>query len=173
MAFPFRVSAFKPNPQAKASRSFWDRLFRSRPKTATPPDAPSIRMDALEPRYLLSADLMPFSVDLNAGTAYALRYENLTQSVQLLDRASGTVLQQRLAQQIEYVQVSGSAGDDSLTVDFGAEFLQALEIRFDGGGGTDTLELVGGTVQSVTISATGVQAGAVTVDDSAGRQHVM
>jgi hypothetical protein len=174
MAFPFRVSAFKPSAQAKTSRSFWDRLFRTRPKkVATPPDAPTIRMDALEPRYLLSADLMPFSVDLNAGTAYALRYENLTQSVQLLDRASGTVLQQRLAQQIDYVQVTGSAGDDSLTVDFGAAFLEPLELRFDGAGGSDTLELVGDTVDAVTISASGVQAGAVTVEDSAGRQHLM
>lgn len=48
-------------------------------------------MDALEPRFLLSADLAPCMVDMaaHAGHDHALTYGNPTHSAQVRDRVTG------------------------------------------------------------------------------------
>ena len=172
MAFPFKKTAFARKGEMGLSRRFWSWLRGAAAAPQTPP-ALGLHVDALEPRFLLSADLTPFTVDLAAHAAqdYALRYDNLVQSVQLLDRSTGQVLDQRQAQQIELIRVQGTSGDDSLTLDFAAGFLTPVE--FTGGGGQDSLSLTGGAVQSVSLLATGEQAGSVTVRGEAdARQEI-
>ncbi|RVD67854.1 LEPR-XLL domain-containing protein, partial [Mesorhizobium sp. M4A.F.Ca.ET.029.04.2.1] len=110
-------------------------LLRRSPGRARRPsktsDLPNLALEALEARYLLSADVVPFAVDMNdlAGADYSLRYDNLIQTIQIYDNKTDTLIDQRNAQQVDYIVVRGTAADDKLTIDFGENFLAALDVR--------------------------------------------
>ncbi|WP_189510130.1 LEPR-XLL domain-containing protein [Mesorhizobium sp. M1D.F.Ca.ET.043.01.1.1] len=132
-------------------------------------------MEPLEPRFLLSADIIPFQVDMTgdaSGAHYSLKYDNLIQAVQVFDDRSGMLIDSRSAQEINFIRVVGTAANDRLTVDFAKEFLQGVEIDFEGGDGDDVLALTGGAFTDVTVTMTGDGAGAVAVSGAAGPQTI-
>ena len=154
-------------------------LFRRRRARRGKLDSSGFKMEALEPRYLLSADAMPFLVDMQLdGDDLSLKYDRLTESIQLFDRTTGTQIGQKLVQQLSYVRVNGTAGDDRLELDFSDGFVFPVEIRFDGDGGDDTLVLSGGAGTSVLVGADGAGSADVLLesgDDAVqkiGRAHV-
>ncbi|WP_164773391.1 LEPR-XLL domain-containing protein, partial [Mesorhizobium sp. M7A.F.Ca.CA.004.01.1.1] len=130
---------------------------------------PNLALEALEPRYLLSADILPFAVDMNdlAGADYSLRYDNLIQAIQIYDNKSDTLIDQRNVQQIDYIVVRGTDADDKLTIDFGENFLAALDVRFDGGAGNDTLAMTGGSFDAVRLATDTGLSGSITAQAGA------
>lgn len=103
-------------------------------------------LEPLEPRYLLSADLMPFTVDMAVdGDDITLRFDEATERLQILDnRSGGAVVSERPGARTSEVRIAGSQGDDRLAVDFAVEFSLAGGITFDGGAGVDRLHIANG-----------------------------
>jgi Ca2+-binding RTX toxin-like protein len=99
------------------------------------------RLESLEPRLLLSADLIHTA---GAGVALdaTLRVmdEDGSSMLQLLDNGSGAILAaQALDQDINFT-IRGSELNDSLRIDFNpAAFAQQINVRFEGGDGDDKL----------------------------------
>jgi hypothetical protein len=188
MAYPFRVVAQGLDRADPPSAVMWGKrwgeerrrraaagvatknLPRFQGRNAEAAGPRDIRMDSLEPRFLLSADLMPFTVDMSyySTNEYLLKYENLTQSIQVSDAASGVLIDQRLAQDIDYIRVVGTDGDDSLVIDFTEGFLFPLDLRFEGGLGADRLSLHGGVFDTMLVAASGGEAGSITAQHSGG-----
>ncbi|MEO0465166.1 MAG: LEPR-XLL domain-containing protein, partial [Pseudomonadota bacterium] len=173
MSFPFggKKSFFKSGRFKTADKQFprekqfaedWS-LFRRRRVRRVALGASGFTIEALEPRYLLSADAMPFLVDMQLdGDDLSLKYDRLTESVQLYDRTSGTQIGHRLVQEMSLVRVIGTAGDDTLELDFSDGFVFPVDIEFEGGASADTLVLTGGAADSVLIGADG--AGSADID---------
>ncbi|WP_370312902.1 LEPR-XLL domain-containing protein [Sagittula sp.] len=129
---------------------------------------PGLKMEAMEPRFLLSADAAPFLADMSmtTGNDYLLKYDSLTQSINLYDKQANSLIAQRLVQEITYVRVTGTAGDDSLELDFSDGFVSPIDIRFDGGNGTDTVTLSGATLDAVTLSISGEGSADIKMSDA-------
>ena len=123
--------------------------------------------EPLEPRYLLSADIMPLLVDLS-------QFDDQTATLHVLDdtnqnkvlHAAGFKNQaayevwQNLAD-TNGVVVSGSDGNSQLIVDFSEAFSLQDGIRFAGGLGLDRFTIGYGIVNSVSFFAHGGEAGSV------------
>ncbi len=148
-------------------RWFGGRKARSFTPRSETNHLPGLALETLEPRYLLSADIMPFAVDMvgDGGADYSLRYDNLIQAVQVYDNRSSLLVAQRNAAEIDYIRVTGTAANDTLTIDFGTDFLQALDIDFQGGDGDDKLSLTGGVFDLVEFAADGAGSGVFTAVD--------
>ena len=186
MLRPFAVGSSSLREAAQepgtAGRSVWARLLgwgrkrkANRHSHSATSHLPGLRLEPLEPRFLLSADIIPFRIDMTgdaSGAHYSLKYDNLIQAVQVFDDRTGMLIDSRSAQDINFIQVVGTAANDRLTVDFAKEFLQGIEIDFEGGDGDDVLALSGGDVTDVTVTMTGDGAGAVTVNGAAGAQTI-
>jgi Ca2+-binding RTX toxin-like protein len=125
-----------------------------------------ILFEALEPRYLLSADLMPFLVDMSAsGDDLTLQFDDGSETLRLLDNAGGgTVIDERSVHDVSGVEVTGSDGDDRFTIDFGKVFSLRDGIAFHGGAGVDKLTVLNGTFASIDFAVTGAGAGVATLD---------
>ncbi len=163
MAFPF----FRSHPgcvdRRPRTRTPWPdavrRLIRSAPKDVSrhPGSAeaqpPGTRrqpvFEPLEPRYLLSADLLPLAVDMEdvaagGGSELHLRFDALTETCQILDeRASSEPIAQGVPDPAAPLRISGTGGDDTLVVDFSPALSFPAGVVFEGGGGADTLVLTG------------------------------
>ena len=126
----------------------------------------SIRFEPLEPRLLLSADLMHTAA---AGTALdatlTLASVNGAQEVQLVDNGSGSILGQAALDHDGFtVDVQGADRNDALTIDFGDTPLEySVSVQFDGGAGSNTLT---GPGQSTVWNITGTDSGTLTEPDS-------
>ena len=73
---------------------------------------PGLKLEPLEPRFLLSADIIPFRIDMlgeDGGAQYSLKYDNLIQAVKVFDDRSGLLIDSRSAQEID--PHDGSIGD--------------------------------------------------------------
>ncbi|MEM7745033.1 MAG: LEPR-XLL domain-containing protein, partial [Pseudomonadota bacterium] len=184
MAFPFGSDTERATSTSSASS--WTRAFdwfdsrrreffrkrkhRSRQPGGGASKAPGFRMEALEPRLLLSADAAPFLVDMPGGDGadYSLKYDGLTQSFRAYDQQADTLVSQRQLQELSYVKVSGTTGDDELTLDFSDGYVSPVDIRFDGKGGSDRLTLTGNGLDSVTLTLTDDIAGTLELDTGTG-----
>jgi hypothetical protein len=138
-----------------------------------------VSFETLEPRYLLSADLMPLLVDLS-------EFDDQTATLQVLEdsnqnkilRAAGFKNQaayeisQNLADTSEVV-VTGTDADDRLTVDFSVAFSLQDGIRFAGGLGVDQLTIGNGILNSVSYFAHGGEAGSLELDDGQLRSNIV
>jgi hypothetical protein len=138
---------------------------------------PGLKLEALEPRFLLSADILPFSIHMlgdEGGADYSIRlkYDNLIQTVQVFNDRTGILVSEKSAQEIEFIRVVGTAAADRLTIDFAQEFLNHVDIGFEGGEGDDVLALSGGAFADVTVAMSGDGAGSVTVNNAAGPQAI-
>ncbi len=154
-----RAEARQPKPVARSHP-----LWRSGPAkaalTATRnplKDGASRRVlfEALEPRFLLSADLMPMAVDMAAdGGDLTLQYDADAGLLRVLDNRDGGVMAQQALVDTESVVIRGGAGDDRLVLDLPPALQLPGGILFDGGDGTDVL--VGSAADSRwTIDGTG------------------
>ena len=144
-------------PEEAVKGPLLPRLWRRRNAARlSMPDLGGLRMEALEPRYLLSADLMPLRVDLADVTGHGvnLRYDRVTDSVVVESIQTGKRLASALMTQINYVAIAGSANADTLRLDFSDPFTRPVDIRFEGGAGADRVEVTGGTLDRLELSAT-------------------
>jgi hypothetical protein len=120
----------------------------------------SMRFEPLEPRMLLSADLMHTTA---AGVALdaTVRVADVagSQVVQLVDNGSGAVLEAAALDQDVNLTVLGADRNDALAIDFDAGALaHRVSVQFDGGGGSNTLK---GPAADLTWNITGAGAGEV------------
>ena len=166
----------KPGNSALARLLGWTKRKKIRPYTprSATRHLPGLDIETLEQRYLLSADILPFTVDMagDPGAAYSLKYDNLIQAIRLFDDKTGVLVDERSAQEVEYIRVVGTAGDDHLAIDFTEEFLHRVDIMFDGGAGNDTLALTGGSFESIALTASADGEGSISVTGAAGTQQI-
>jgi hypothetical protein len=93
--------------------------------------------EALEPRFLLSADLS-FTM---TGTAndLTLRLDDANQEIQLVDNTDQSVLQSQFFADTRAILITGSDQDDTLTVDFsGGNPLPSSGLEYNAGSETNT-----------------------------------
>src|SRR5262245_14482705 len=127
---------------------------KRRVERATPRRRPQFQ--SIEPRILLSADLLFNAVDNLAHDDYTLRLDAESGDLQLLD--STTVVASRPLAETTGVVINGEDGwNDSLKIDFSQGGFFSLDggITFNGGeDGFDALEVTGGTFTSVIHTVT-------------------
>jgi len=102
----------------------------------------SMRFEPLEPRLLLSADLV-HSTDAGVALDATLKVAEVggAQVVQLIDNGTSTVLGQAALDHDLSIEIQGAEQDDLLTIDFGdAPLVHKVNVQFDGGAGNDTLK---------------------------------
>jgi len=129
------------------------RLWRRRSDASGGAAGTGFRMEALEQRYLLSADPAPFLIDMaDHGNNLSLRYDQLTRSLDVYDRASGSKLTSKLVQEITLVRVKGTSADDVLELNFDAGTVFPVRVHMDGHGGEDDL-LVSGELARIDVNA--------------------
>ena len=122
--------------------------------------------EPLEPRYLLSADLMAFAVDMaNDGDDLTLTFEEANRTLRLLDNLSGAIVAEQSLEETDRVVVTGSDGDDRLVIDYTVEFYLPFGITFDAGGGFDQLILMGGEFASLSYAGAGEGGGLLSLDN--------
>ncbi len=139
----------------------WRRSKRTAPRPVT---VSATKLEQLEPRYLLSADLMPLSVEMTGtdGNAFTLSYDDQAQLYQIYDDDTGELVDQRSLQEIGEIQVLGSSGNDRLTINVSDGFMAALPIFFDGQGGDDEIRLVGSGMEQSVLRALDQSSGVIT-----------
>ena len=113
----------------------------------------SFSVEAMEPRILLSADPIfahtladsgDYTLDLNYDADADLYH------IRLIDDGTGLTLASSEVDTLTNVDITGSAGEDRLTVDFMFRPDPAFALSFDGGDGEDELILKGPTFDTVT-----------------------
>ncbi len=140
-----------------------------RTRRSMAPGAPTARaanldIEALEPRFLLSADLLPVSVDLDPlGSDLVLQFdpgEGIDPSVlKLLDAENDMAVVATIdPAQVGDIELVSGDGDTKLTVDVIMPFPFDNAIHFDAGGGNDVLA---GPSADTTWNVTGVDEGSV------------
>jgi len=130
--------------------------------------AHTVLLEPLEPRLLLSADLIPLHVDMadaDIGDDITLRLDATTNTLEVYQNANpavGPVVSQKLNETSEIVVSGVDDRDDTLTVDFTSPFF--LNIDYDGGaGGFDSLVVEGGTFDSAVYDANSPDSGAISL----------
>lgn len=160
--------------------------------SVTPWWKPRVSMEPLEPRYLLSADLIPIQMGLDGDADdYTLRVANELGEdyVQIVDNLDGEIVDQRLLQNTSGIEIAGNSFSDQVRVDLDSfiPFSLPQGISFQGGAGDDLFELNGlgsntdivlsflgdtgsdtlvGSDADATYAITGVDAGQITGDNS-------
>ena len=173
MAYPFERSlpgAYRAKSEARID--WGDRTPRwKRPSRGSGQRRPGVRRRAasdgdqtlifepLEPRLLLSADLMPFSIDMmdqDVGNDLTLRFDDLFQSLRLFDnRNDGALVNERAVAETDEIRVTGTSGDDRLTLEASGPAQLNLDFIFDGGQGNDWLTLNLGSTLGLNMSFAG------------------
>ena len=104
-----------------------------------------VHLEPLEPRILLSADLSYTMA--GASEELTIKYDQGTGELQLLDDASSILSSASMdTEAAATVSVTGTGGDDVLSIDFTDLDLlsfDSLDISFDGGDGADVLNIIG------------------------------
>jgi len=111
------------------------------PKAARARRRQSLRLETLEPRVLLSADIS-YAAASGAALDAALRIADVdgTQMLQLVDNVSSAVLGQEALDEDINVTVNGGDLNDSLIIDFNSAAAgHQINVSYDGGAGDDTL----------------------------------
>ncbi|MGI9302514.1 MAG: LEPR-XLL domain-containing protein, partial [Gammaproteobacteria bacterium] len=117
-----------------------------------------ILFEPLEPRILLSADPLSFTAASAAELTLKLEDQGGVETLVLRDD-SGAVLAQRALADTSSVQIFGSAGDDTLSVDFTNPF--ATPVHYEAGAGFDDLIIGGGFFSAIAYEASGPDAGTI------------
>jgi hypothetical protein len=96
--------------------------------------------EALEPRLLLAAE--PLTVALSpALDDIAIRLDAETERIQVVGNGTKTVVVDRAVTETSEIIVTGTPGDDAVTLD--PNVPAGLPVRFEGGAGHDTLDVSG------------------------------
>jgi Ca2+-binding RTX toxin-like protein len=174
MAHPFGSQGVRGGVSGRQELAPGSALFRrSRHRSisrteATQPQVnhPKVLLEPLEPRYLLSADLMPFTVAVAPdGGDFTVRLDVDAQLLEVFDVTTGEIVDQRALQETSELRIVGSDSADRLTVDFEAPFALSLGLTFEGGLGADELHIVNGLFSSVVYHADGFGKGTVDLID--------
>ncbi len=130
-------------------------------KVKIPTKQNKVLLEPLEPRLLLSSDLT-----YNIGTAHdvSLRMQNVggTDTLQVVNDANSAVLLSQSLADTEEIVITGSGGDDEVTIDFSTPFSRAISFTDTSTTDHDTLAVIGG---DRTWNITGQNAGS-TIDDN-------
>src|SRR5574341_1069580 len=127
--------------QAHRARSFIP-LRRPSQRRKHPPRHRKFLLEPLEPRVLLSAEPTLLHVEMLAlGPNLTIRLDGTTQLLQVVETPTGAVVAERPREATDEVVVTGTDGDDTLAVD--PSVPGALPVHFDGGAGTDRLDVSG------------------------------
>jgi hypothetical protein len=139
------------------------RRCRRRGGAATRTAAPEqkVLFEPLEPRYLLSADLMPFAIDMaDYGNDLTLMFDEASETLKFLNNLNGNaVVAQGELKDISKVVVKGTDSDDRLVVDFTVNFFLPNGIHFAGDTGADSLVISAGQFHTVAYTMTDALAG--------------
>lgn len=131
-----------------------------------------VLFETLEPRYLLSADLMPFVVDMaDVGEDLTLRLDRDSNVLQLFDNAHGNapvVVSEQALDRTSAVVVKGSDRDDTLTIDYVTPFSLTGGISFQAGLGGDSLLIRNGRFDSVAFDIIASHAGTIGLSGDGG-----
>ena len=118
---------------------------RSGPAAGTAAGGSDVQFELLEPRLLLSADIMPFSIDMvdpDIGNDLTLHFDSANQVLKLLDnRNNAALLTERAAAETNGIHVTGTDNDDRLTLDVSGPLQLDLGFSFESGSGSDWLRL--------------------------------
>jgi acrosin len=102
-------------------------------------------LEPLEPRILLSSETLAFSAAAGAAIDIALRLDDPTQELQLIDNMNLSVLQSKALAVTGAVVITGGELSDKLTVDFNTPFSVPNGILFSDSlsGDSDLLKVTG------------------------------
>ncbi len=116
----------------------------SRPRAGQLSAVPQrIVFEQLEARYLLSADLMPFAVDMTPDhDDVTLRFDTSSQLLRIFDSRNAAIIAEQGIDATDEVVVRGSDRAEKVRIEFDNDFWLPKGIRFDGGEGIDELKSV-------------------------------
>ena len=175
MAYPFE--RFEPGVRrARLGEVRADWLTNSRErrwKWAESLSERKVIFEPLEPRYLLSADLMPLTVDMVAdGDELTLSLDTETNNLQVLN-SSGELVAEQSLDDTSGVVVTGSDNDDSLAIDYDSPFTLIEGIHFAGGLGNDKLIIQLGRFNSVHYGFDGSDISNILLHDGAATNQIL
>ncbi|HSG90961.1 MAG TPA: LEPR-XLL domain-containing protein, partial [Pseudomonadales bacterium] len=132
---------------------------RLRPAAAAAPDASRrLLFEPLEPRLLLSADPLSYTVaDTTQAANLTVRLVESagTPTLQLYDSSSpDTVLASQALADTSRITITGTAFDDVLSIDLDSGLIgESLVVEFtDGGPDVDSVRLVGGAAADIAVA---------------------
>jgi hypothetical protein len=105
------------------------------------------------------------------GDDFTLRFDQASGFLQVIDDVTGEVVDQKLMQETSEVRIAGTAQDDRLTVDL-ANFVLPGGITFEGGLGSDELNVINGTFESAAHSASAFGAGDLDLFNGTTTQNI-
>ena len=105
------------------------------------------------------------------GDDFTLRFDQASGFLQIIDDVTGEVVNQKLLQETSEVRITGTDQDDSLTVDL-ANFVLPGGITFEGGLGSDELNIINGAFESAAHSASAFGAGDLDLFDGTDTQNI-
>src|SRR5258705_3636567 len=136
-------------PRVRRSRRIRDSKAPSRER-AKPAEPVRVLFEQLEPRYLLSADISPFTIAMaDAGHDLTLHFDSSSDMLQVINDQSGQTAGEQQASRTSQIQILGTNENDRLTIDLTAGFALPLGIDFEAVGGQDQL-ILGGSADTVT-----------------------
>ena len=119
--------------------------------------------ETLETRVLLSAVNYAVPDASDHALTLSIVQVNATPTLQLVD--NGTVVASQSLSTVTSVSVTGGAGHDVLTVDLaGGNPLASAPLTFNGGGASNSLVLVNGSIGTETYTPTGASSGGIVID---------
>ncbi|TCK07577.1 LEPR-XLL domain-containing protein [Marinobacterium mangrovicola] len=130
---------FEPNELSWFARKSIPRKVPRLFKRKSHQGSPALpQVEALEPRFLLSADLVPFDFAIASDLAadVTLRLDDADEYLQIVDQ-DGELLEERLLQETSEVRITGSDQSDSLTI--GLDSPLSIDVLFFGEQGDDRL----------------------------------
>ncbi|SLN60007.1 Bifunctional hemolysin/adenylate cyclase precursor [Roseovarius gaetbuli] len=180
MAFPFgpknEISDFTPKRRSRsyttAIREILARASEKRERARNPKR--KFNLEAMEPRILLAADPIFAHVIAEAGDyTLDLNYDadNDLYQIRLLDDDTGLTIASSELDGVTDIDITGSSGNDKLTVDFLFRPDVPFTIDFDGGDGEDQLVLDGAKYSTVTYDLGADGSGTIT-QSQAGTDHL-
>ncbi|MDH3229386.1 MAG: LEPR-XLL domain-containing protein, partial [Alphaproteobacteria bacterium] len=177
MAFPFKQMQPGGARARRASRESWTDLLQRLParrpsagsltgaRAGNPQAGRPVLFEQLEPRYLLSADLMPWAVDMATdGSDLTLRLDSAFNMLQIVDNSglSGPqIVEERGLDQVTSVRIAGTGLDDRLVLDFETPFTLAAGISFAGDLGADQLHIKNGLFDRAAYRSQGLGIGVI------------
>ncbi|SHL67163.1 hypothetical protein SAMN05444414_1269 [Roseovarius marisflavi] len=171
MAFPFgpkkEIFDFTPKRRSRsyttAIREIMARASEKRERARNPKR--KFNLEAMEPRILLAADPIFAHVIAEAGDyTLDLNYDsdNDLYQIRLLDDDTGLTIASSELDGVTDIDITGSSGNDKLTVDFLFRPDSPFTIDFDGGDGEDQLVIDGPKYSTVTYDLGADGAGTIT-----------
>jgi hypothetical protein len=140
---PSKVAKWQRRSAGALRNGFRPKSAAMNPRSAAGgADLGKMKFEALEPRYLLSADLMPLNVDMSTeGSDLTVHLDSNSNTLQVINNQNSSIVASQDAGSTSAINITGSAGNDKLALDLGTTMLIAGGVHFDGGNGNDTVTI--------------------------------